>query len=534
MDAEMTQGRDALQEGFHDDVARGAASRASAAGVLSAYSWWAAVGVLVAAYVAVHLATVTSSRLPWFDDTFFASISDSVRRTGRFTLEVSPLWIDGPVYLYGPVYFVTLGGVFDLFGFGLMQTRLPGLVCGFGILGVAYLILRRAGVRAVIAAGACALLGLDPTFHQSIHSGRTDSLAMFLLLASFATLQISGRRSAWWSASSGLLAALGVLTTPRPGYLAIPMGLILVWRWARHPSRERALQAVVWGSVSLACLAAWVAWAFGGIPAMLAYFGKFSETYAGGGLGVRAIHAPVLLPVAALLSALVVARPRALQRELVFFCLAGIAGFYLFVKDKGSFSGLYAFFMIPLAYLLVGYGLSRLADALPRNRGARLLRYGAVALLLAFNGGVFVARSLLELLQHDSREPSSAAAVIDRLIPPGSRVVGDDKYYFLARQAGSDFQYLQRGAGSEEERARFHAGPYGADFVVTAEPDTSSLLQAYKREMRLVPVGTIVSPPDGAMARMISDLARWAGIGSSLTASYEGRVFARKEADHDR
>ena len=261
---------------------------------------------------------------------------------------------------------------------------------------------------------------------------------------------------------------------------------------------------------------------------MLAYFAKFSETYAGGGLGVRAIHAPVLIPVAALLGALVVTRPRALQQELVFFCLAGIAGFYLFVKDKGSFSGLYAFFMIPLAYLLVGYGMSRLGDAMPGNRGARWLRYGAVGLLLAFNGGIFAARSLLEVLQHDSRDPSSAAATISRFVPPGSHVVGDDKYYFLVREAGSDFQYLQRG-GSDEERARFHAGPYGADFVVTSEPDTSPLLQAYQREMRLVPVGTIASTPDGKMARMISDVARWAGIGSSLTASYEGRVWARQD-----
>ena len=31
------------------------------------------------------------------------------------------------------------------------------------------------------------------------------------------------------------------------------------------------------------------------------------------------------------------------------------------------------------------------------------------------------------------------------------------------------------------------------------------------------------------MARMISDVARWAGIGSSLNASYEGRVLARQD-----
>ena len=66
------------------------------------------------------------------------------------------------------------------------------------------------------------------------------------------------------------------------------MGLILVWRWVHRPSWPRALRAAVWGGVSLACLALWVAWAFGSIPGMLAYFAEFSETYAGGGLEVRA------------------------------------------------------------------------------------------------------------------------------------------------------------------------------------------------------------------------------------------------------
>jgi hypothetical protein len=43
----------------------------------------------------------------------------------------------------------------------------------------------------------------------------------------------------------------------------------------------------------------------------------------------------------------------------------------------------------------------------------------------------------------------------------------------------------------------------------------------------LVEIATISSPPDGELARTIVAVARWAGIGTSLTASYDGRVFAR-------
>jgi hypothetical protein len=241
----MTPARDTVQQ-HSQDVAAGSGVPAPAPatpGLFLEYRWLAPimVGDLVAAYVAVHLAPISSSRLPWFDDAFSASIADSVRRTGGLALEVSPLLVDGPVYLYGPMYFLTLAGVYEGFEVGLVQTRLPGLLCGFGILAVAYLIRRRA----------------------------------------------------------------------------------------------------------------------------------------------------------------------------------------------------------------------------------------------------------------------------------------------LVREVGSDFHYLQRG-GSDEERARFHAGPYGAEFVVTAEPDTSPLVQTYRKETRLVPVGTMVSP-DGMMTRRISDVARRAGIGSPQTASYEGRVFARQD-----
>jgi hypothetical protein len=487
----------------------------------------ALVAVLVAAYMAMHLATITISRLPWFDDTFFASIADAVRRTGRFTLEVSPLWLSQPVYLYGPVYFLTLAGVFEGLGFGLLQTRLPAVLCGFGIIAVGYLLLRRSRVRPQLAFATCAVLALDPTVHQSIHSGRTDSMALFLLLASFLLLlEARERGSVWWTAASGAVGALGALTTPRPGYLLIPMGLILLWRWGRKPDRRRALDVAVWGGTSVLLLAAWVAWAFGGLPEMFAYFRRFSDTYAGGGFGVRVIHAPVLAPLLMLLGAMVVVRPRALLDEAVFFYASGIVGFYTFVKDKGAFGGLYTFFMVPLVYLAIGYCLARIREAKPYARTGRYLAYGILGGLIAFNGGVFAARSTLEFLQRDGRRPTLATEVIARTIPPGSRVVGDDKFYFVVRQTGSDFQYFERG-GSIEERARFHADDYDLQYLVTDQGDASPLLEAYRREMPLVPVATIEAPTDPGLARLLTRIAHWAGVGTSLEGSYAGRIFRR-------
>lgn len=489
-----------------------------------------AVAVLAAGYVAAHLATITISRLPWFDDTFFTSLAESIRHTGEYTLTISPLWLDKPVLLYGPVYLLSLAWFFDLFGVGIVQARLPGLLCGFGILAVGFHLLWRSGVRSTLAVAAMALLALDPTFHQSIHSGRTDSMALFLLLASFGlVLEARARRGRAATAccvASGLLGALGALATPRPGYLLIPMGLVLLHRWVRRPGAERAVHAVAWGGTSLACLGIWVVWAFGGVPALLSYYAGFTDTYASGGFGVRAIHTPLLAPVLILMGALLVGRPRALGHELLFFCVAGILGFYVFVKDKGTFSGLYAFFMIPFAYLALGYCLSALRDAQPRARIVRGLTLGILGGLLAFNGGIFVLRSVLELAQRDSRDPATANAVVARTIPPGSRVVGDDKYFFAVLRAGSEFQYAERG-GTLAERVRYHKDVYDLQYLITSEPDTSDLVRAYSAGVPLVVVATIPAPPDSMTARWITALARSAGIGSSLTGSYQGRIFAR-------
>ena len=156
----------------------------------------------------------------------------------------------------------------------------------------------------------------------------------------------------------------------------------------------------------------------------------------------------------------------------------------------------------------------------------RWLEYATLGGLLLFNGSIFAARTALEALQHQARSPVLAESVIQGVIPPGSRVVGDDKYYFAVKKAGSDFQYMQRG-GSVEDRVTYQANAYDFQYLVTSDSDTAEVLDAYLKQVPLVPVATITTPADGALARFLTALAQRAGLGSSLTSSYEGRIFAR-------
>ncbi len=78
-------------------------------------------------------------------------------------------------------------------------------------------------------------------------------------------------------------------------------------------------------------------------------------------------------------------------------------------------------------------------------------------------------------------------------IPPGSKVVGDDKFYFLVRRDGSDFQYLERG-GTLAERVAYHAGHVRIRLPDHDLDEDSDILSAYRASTDLVKVGTVECP----------------------------------------
>ena len=480
-------------------------------------------------YALIHIATIVRSRQVWFDETFFASIADSLVRTGELHLDISPLWLPGNVYLYGPVHFLTVGSLFELFGIGIVQNRLPGLLFGFALLGVTLLILRHEKVRNSIALTTCALLALDPTFHQAVHSGRNDSTALcFLLLGFFFLLKgrdAEGRAGIYWCAGSGFVSALGVLTTPRPGYALMPMGLILLARWCRRRNSRAALAAVAWG-VAFACLyGIWILYAFGGIGAMLRYYADFAETYTGGSR-IRLVHAPLLFMVSVLFVTTLVRAPRRLFSELTVFATLGVVGFYVFVKSASNFGALYAFLMIPFAYLALGGLMSECSRLDIDARAGRLLRYGAFGALFLVNGSAFAARGALELAEWQRRDPTAADGVIREVVPSGARVVGDDQFYFAVKRSGSDFQYIERG-GTLSERVAYHRDVFRFDYLITNRRDDSEIVQAYLAAVPMRQVAEIAVPPTNRLAEAVVSIGKAFGLSNSLMSGYDGRIYAR-------
>ena len=488
----------------------------------------ALVGTACALYVLLHLVTIGRSHIPWFDDTFFASIADTLWRTGEFKLTVSPLWLEQPVYLYGPVYFLLVAGVFARLGFGVLQYRLVGLIGACALVAVAYRILRREGVERRFALAACALMALDPIFLEFLRIGRMDLLAVCFFLLAYLLLAHSreapARAAIAYSVLSGIVASLGVLTTPRPGYLIIPLALILLYRCWPGPFASRFAQGIAWVLGFLPLCIAWIAYAFGSVGALLAYFSGFADTYAGTGLTTVSIQKPLLALVLGMTLLKLAREPRLFLNELTLFVGMGIVLFFLFVKNKGAFGGGYAILVVPFEYMAIGWLVSSCPRlSLPISRSA--LRRIVLGVLFLLNGGAFLAVVSSDLLLWPALDPSDAQALVQRTIPPGSKVVGDDKFYFLVRRAGSDFQYMDRG-GTLEERVRYHAGPYGFDYLVSDEDENSEVLSAYRASTALEKIGTVDVPAVSSLLRYPL-LARSKFMMWVFTKDYGGTVYKR-------
>src|SRR5262245_36672117 len=475
--------------------------------------------LLVTAYLALHFLTLARSPLPWFDDTFYASITDSVVRTGELKLRVGPLWFDKPVYIYGPAYFAVTGVLARLSSFDVFTFRLPCLVFALGIIVLVRLILRSRKVARETVILTCVLLALDPTFYKSSHSGRMDSMTLFFILLSLLTMppkdSVGGRASVGRALGSGVAATIAMLTTPRPAFLVAAIGCILVYRVVRERSRVRWTELLVWGGTLGTLYGIWLLYAFGTPANLVSYYAGVPGDYLGG-MGVRLVHVPVLIAVVVL--AVAVGDPRRMASELMFFVAVGIGGFYLVVREPGL---LYSFFMVVVAYLGIGYLGDKLAGSQRRALGRAVLLS-----LLVVDAASYLARNAYVLAQWQANDSSAVDRAVAAHIPRGSRVVGDDKYFFAVRKAGSEFQYIGRG-GTPEERVAYHRDVYHADYLITNRNDQSELIAEYARAFPLVKVGSIVEPPP---SRLVGPLRRLASaFNFAPETGYGGTIWARRE-----
>lgn len=203
------------------------------------------------------------------------------------------------------------------------------------------------------------------------------------------------------------------------------------------------------------------------------------------------------------------------QPILFWISVVNMITFYKLVND----TGIYSVFCMPYAYFILVIGANQIeinwikAKALP----------ALVALILVLNLGIFTVKNLAIWLTMPAKNQSLVTGQIRKIIPNGSRVIGDEVYYYSVLQAGSDFQYLNRGA-STYQRYAYHEKEYQYQYAIVRNPNQFEYeFNHYNRDKKLVEVGRISMPELSSTGKWLKRMLQKAKI--PLSDSYQGIVY---------
>ena len=458
------------------------------------------------------LFTLKISPLPWYDEVDFTSITYSYTHNKTFTCAANDLYfpVKGKeVLYYGPVYFVLNGAIVKLFGFGIVQARLlnflAGIVCVFLFIKLFERLSGETWTAANKAMFALLLLS-DYTFLQDMHSGRMDLLALMFVLAGLVQAHTAAQRIWLRFLLSGVLIAVGLLTSPRVYFLAVPYYSYLLYLYFKTGRKE-----LLGGIACAACAACvlylgWIELKLGGIKGYMDYINAPATVFdnAAGGFFMPntniMAHQWVAYALLFLLLALAVWKNRALLvRPEVSTGLATIVLFLLL----GGGSVIYMSLISGFIYMVA------------MNLGSRLTVWGnrVIVLLLIINLGLAGYKYFVVLRNYNGRSPQKLGSWMHTLISPGARVVADDKYYYAVIGNGGQFQYYTRG-GTENERITYHTDTWKADYLLV-EDTATNLFRAYRNYAKLQLLGEY--KPTGMQA-----------CPGGYTSSYQGFLFGFK------
>ena len=466
--------------------------------------------------------------MPWFDETYFASMARNFLQTGDFFAPVCPLmdYYYPQSKAYGPGYFVLLAGVFKIFGFGILQVRTPGLLLGFGFILIGYRLLKDSGCNAWLRNIFFLTLLFDPIFLQNIHSGRMDSLALFLSgLGSLFVLR--GTRNSGISRfiTAGLFLGLAILCTPRVAVniagACFVAGLFFLSQADWKNWWKIFLLPVVIGLL----YSIWIFWGFGGyLEAWNYFFGQpreklYYDNLAQGYISFRKYIPPFQFPALSLLLVLIISWLiyRRKMSWLFWICFFNLFAYFVLVRD----TGIYSIFSIPWVYLI----LAELGNHYLSARASRFWIQTSYYLILLLNLGVFGIKQTVVFLSAPSRDNEKVFQEFSTLIPKGSRVIGDDAFFYTAIRNNCDFQYIDRGAAGFQ-RLDYHLNEYDYEYIVVRNPVSNPAeFGNYQKAVPLKKVGEIHGPgPSPAIIFFETQLKKF---GFTIPSGYRGVVYKR-------
>jgi len=442
-----------------------------------------------------HIFSISIYPIPWFDETLFASVSKSFLEDGTLFPTAAPFAFQFKDCLtYGPLFFIIQKLSYLIFGFSCFAARIVVLFFGGTML---FMLIKIFKSNKNIPALFLLLLEVgflfDYTIFDGFHFGRMETMAMtFIFGYTFFILKnenetLNYKRNARALIYS-LFAVLAVLTTPRAAILLLPPGLILLYRWYQSKfKKEIFIELLILGLVFITAILSWIFYAFGNIPNMIAYYKIVSETadFSRGFSFSESIYVyqyPVIIASVFLLVISLLVNGKKTLDALNFISVTSVILFYALVTIYRP----YGVYTIPYFYILAVNCFYQIIITNPKKGIAvisKLMIYSVLILTIV----VSMLKMYYIVLSKDQRRDNAINDFVLLHIPAGSRVIGDEVYYYAVLNAGGQFQYMNWYL-SNIEREQYQREIFDYDYLFISDELLAykpNLISIYKANTKL-------------------------------------------------
>jgi 4-amino-4-deoxy-L-arabinose transferase-like glycosyltransferase len=438
-------------------------------------------GLLVIALL-WHLATLSYIPLPWFDETFFASISKSLAEGRGFYLDICPIQTNGrEVLTYGPFYFNLTALSFRFFGINAFTFRIVTLIFSALTIVATGLILKKLNITLILRRLILLLMVFDNMIVISSHSGRMDLAAVFFaLMAFYFYLSDDNPNKYFWMALSGAIAAL---TTPRIAVFLLPLFALAIYQALNRKAWKHFSMLIIIPSV---LYTTWIFYGFGGFENFINYYmghqteGASSSTvdtfhFIGGNFLIHYFQWPIIISSLLLFVFFVVKKASYVWHTAMIF-LIPIVLYYLLVYDTGLYSAL----VVPFWYVLFTWEIQNLSTTQIKKIHPKIVATVVLSILLIINTGMFTLKSIQSIAAISDHNPEPMKAWFANNLPLHSKVVGDDRFFYACVERQSELQYIYR-TKSDDERAAYHARVFKPDYLLLCNETDPETVEAYKK-----------------------------------------------------
>lgn len=419
--------------------------------------------------ISLQLFCIEMSPLPWFDETFFASIARSLSIDGKLVPGVSASVMNHePALAYGPVYFVFTALSFKVLGFGIWQFRIVNLLAGFVAVFLA-LVIKNQIVKAEKLFTRddifwYLLLISDIYWNFNLTGGRMDMTALcFVLSAAVCFNQGTKSGKQYFFVLSGVCWGIAFLTTPRIFFIALAFFITVVVMFFNRKLSFVKILLIGLPFFMIYCI--WI-WECGGINEFIKiYTHNFDNAntadntvteYLLGNFFVPTYEIPLLLIFTYCLIYAFRFTPNFFTNYIIGFILLCIGLFYVLIFDAGPYST----FILPLVYIIIIV----VKELLPNRGDIRML----LSALLLVNILHFGFKTFQTMMTSRYRNPELINSFIKKHIPAGSHVVGDKIYYYGVVINNSEFQYFDT-FGSLETREKKLREEFKFKYLIESE-----------------------------------------------------------------